>query len=207
MPSKTFLNLPLEKQANLLNAAKREFAKNSFNMASINQIIRDAEIPRGSFYMYFVDKEDLYYYILNKYRMTLFERVKYHLKEQKGDFIKVWEILYDEIINYCTASENVDLFKNIFLNMHYATEKKMLLKPPIEEITRGQNELLILISKDLYQSSNDSELMDAFGLVMMITTTSIVYTFMNKEIAIGERTTFKRRLNIIKYGLYKESEN
>ena len=51
MPSSTFLNLPAEKQEKLLKAATREFSHRPFNEASINQIIKEAGIPRGSFYM------------------------------------------------------------------------------------------------------------------------------------------------------------
>ena len=64
MPSSTFLNLPAEKQEKLLEAATREFTRRPFNEASINQIIKDAGIPRGSFYMYFTDKEDLFRYLV-----------------------------------------------------------------------------------------------------------------------------------------------
>ena len=72
MPSSTFLNLPAEKQEKLLEAATREFSHKPFNEASINQIIKEAGIPRGSFYMYFQDKEDLFRYLLKGYVDQLF---------------------------------------------------------------------------------------------------------------------------------------
>ena len=50
MPSATFANLPAQKQERLLEAATREFSRRPFSEASINQIIKDAGIPRGSFY-------------------------------------------------------------------------------------------------------------------------------------------------------------
>ena len=68
MPTATFLNLPKEKQTKILNAAKHEFGKNSVEEASVKNIVTEAEIPRGSFYAYFHDKEDLYHYILEEYR-------------------------------------------------------------------------------------------------------------------------------------------
>ena len=67
MPSATFLNLAQEKQEKLLEAATREFSSRPYNEASINQIIKDAGIPRGSFYMYFQDKEDLFRYLMSGY--------------------------------------------------------------------------------------------------------------------------------------------
>ena len=53
MPKQTFYKLPQEKQERILAAAKREFTQVRYSDASINQIIRDAGIPRGSFYQYF----------------------------------------------------------------------------------------------------------------------------------------------------------
>ena len=66
LPSSTFLNLAPEKQEKLLSAAVREFTERPYNEASINRIVREAGIPRGSFYMYFRDKEDLFHYLMEE---------------------------------------------------------------------------------------------------------------------------------------------
>ena len=88
MPSKTFLNLPKDKQKTLIEAAEREFSRVDFFSSSINQIIQDAGISRGSFYMYFEDKEDLYFYVLEKHVYTLYCRFLKYLDENAGDFIQ-----------------------------------------------------------------------------------------------------------------------
>lgn len=66
MPKKTFFNLSDEKRRRIVDAALQEFAAHSFNEASINQIIKYADIPKGSFYQYFTNKEDLYLYFLGE---------------------------------------------------------------------------------------------------------------------------------------------
>ena len=53
MPKETFYRLPDEKRERIMAAAEREFLENSFEAASINRIIKEAAIPRGSFYQYF----------------------------------------------------------------------------------------------------------------------------------------------------------
>ncbi len=65
MPTSTFFNLPEEKKKRILNSAIAEFAAKTYDEANIASIIRNAEIPRGSFYQYFADKKDLYKYILD----------------------------------------------------------------------------------------------------------------------------------------------
>ena len=64
MPSATFFNLSEEKKKKLINAATHEFSIHILEEVSINQIIKNASIARGSFYMYFKDKNDLYKYLL-----------------------------------------------------------------------------------------------------------------------------------------------
>jgi TetR/AcrR family transcriptional regulator len=66
MPKDTFLNLPEEKQNKIFDAAVEEFSARRFSEASINQIVKNAGIARGSFYQYFADKEDLYLYMITE---------------------------------------------------------------------------------------------------------------------------------------------
>jgi AcrR family transcriptional regulator len=65
MPKSLFFKLDETKRARITEAALIEFSSNIYNEASINQIIKTADISRGSFYKYFEDKEDLYYYMVH----------------------------------------------------------------------------------------------------------------------------------------------
>ena len=67
MPSATFYNLPEEKRERLLRAAREEFSRVPYESASVNRIIQSAGIPRGSFYMYFTDKEELFGHLMDSY--------------------------------------------------------------------------------------------------------------------------------------------
>jgi TetR/AcrR family transcriptional regulator len=64
MPKETFFNLSEEKKQKIFDAAVFEFSKRRFSEASINQIIKNAGISRGSFYQYFENKEDIYLHML-----------------------------------------------------------------------------------------------------------------------------------------------
>lgn len=97
MPSNTFLNLPEDKQTRLMDAASREFAAKPYNEASINQIIRDAGIPRGSFYMYFQDKEELFRYLVRGYVEQLLMVLEEALLRQGGDVFAAMRSLFDYV--------------------------------------------------------------------------------------------------------------
>lgn len=65
MPKDTFFNLSEEKRNRIIDAAVKEFKEYSFDASSINRIIENGEISKGSFYQYFEDKEDLYEHIID----------------------------------------------------------------------------------------------------------------------------------------------
>ena len=85
MPSDTFFRLPEEKREKLIAAAREEFAHTPYEAVSINRIIRQAKIPRGSFYMYFEGKEALFRYVLTLYIEQISETVVAELEHRKGD--------------------------------------------------------------------------------------------------------------------------
>ncbi|HZW04437.1 MAG TPA: TetR/AcrR family transcriptional regulator, partial [Anaerolineaceae bacterium] len=64
MPLTTFFNLPETKRQKILDYAIAEFAQYDYDSASISRIVARAGIAKGSLYQYFVDKRDLYHYLL-----------------------------------------------------------------------------------------------------------------------------------------------
>lgn len=97
MPSNTFLNLPADKQTRLMDAASREFSAKPYNEVSINKIIQDAGIPRGSFYMYFQDKEELFRYLVHGYVEQLLMVLEESLLRQGGDLFAALRTLLDYV--------------------------------------------------------------------------------------------------------------
>jgi len=76
MPKQTFLNLPEEKRQAVVRAAIDEFADYGFEASSINRIVANSGISKGSFYQYFEDKMDVFRYlmdILAKEKMEFFK--------------------------------------------------------------------------------------------------------------------------------------
>lgn len=76
MARSRFDNLDVEKQEAILAAAAEEFAERGYEGASLNQIIEDARISKGSLYYYFEDKEDLF--------LTVWRRAIERLMEDVG---------------------------------------------------------------------------------------------------------------------------
>ncbi len=70
MVKQGFLNLTVDEQNKIIDAALDEFVDKDFETASLNNIITKAGISKGSMYHYFANKEDLYLFIINQIMKT-----------------------------------------------------------------------------------------------------------------------------------------
>ncbi len=99
MPTATFFRLPEEKRKRLIDACWGELTRARFTEVSINRIIAAAHIPRGSFYQYFEDKEDLIRYLLEDLRGYFITLLRNILMESKGDLFALPLMAYDRFIS------------------------------------------------------------------------------------------------------------
>lgn len=60
-----FLNLDMEKQDRIINAAMKEFAQKGFDKASTNEIVKEAEISKGLLFHYFQNKKQLFLFLFD----------------------------------------------------------------------------------------------------------------------------------------------
>lgn len=66
MPTERFLKLNLSKRKRIEDALIKEMMKHPYEHLNLSNVIRDADISRGSFYQYFINKNDFYFYILSQ---------------------------------------------------------------------------------------------------------------------------------------------
>lgn len=60
-----FYGIDAEKQERIINAALKEFARSGYEKASTNEIVREADISKGSLFHYFNNKKELYLFLLD----------------------------------------------------------------------------------------------------------------------------------------------
>ena len=98
MPTSTFYRLPEEKRGRLMKEVWREFTRVPYTEASINRIIFGAKIPRGSFYQYFLDKNDLYFYLIDLIRDRFLVLLDEVMVRTQGDLFTLPELLFTELV-------------------------------------------------------------------------------------------------------------
>jgi AcrR family transcriptional regulator len=73
MPSQTFYNLPDDKKNRIIEAITDELGLHTYEHINIQNIIKQAKIPRGSFYQYFEDKDDMFDFFLSHIKNLKFQ--------------------------------------------------------------------------------------------------------------------------------------
>lgn len=109
MPKQTFDKLPQEKQERILAAAKKEFTQVRYSDASINQIVKEAGIPRGSFYQYFEDKKDIFLCFLQDYKKEMLNGFARYIHERSGDLMGALDMFMADFIEeaYCDPTRGI----------------------------------------------------------------------------------------------------
>lgn len=82
-----FNALEPEKRQRIINAAIEEFAQNGYEKASTNEIIKAAQISKGSLFNYFNSKKDLYLFLF-EYIGSVIEKIYDEVDVNQTDFLE-----------------------------------------------------------------------------------------------------------------------
>ncbi len=199
MAKQTFLNLPEDKRNMVVSALKKEFSRVPLKDALVSNIIIDAKIPRGSFYQYFSDIEDAFYYIIGEYSKDIKRKLLEYLEKNKGDIILSYRELYLYILNVIDNPDDNEYFENIFLNMNYEIEK--MFTPNFND---GLN--LILNHVDISKLNISSKfglgyILDIIESIMM---TNIIQSYKRNLSKEKNKEIFERELALVCAGILKK---
>lgn len=168
MPKETFYRLPDEKRERIMVAAEREFLENSFEAASINRIIKEAAIPRGSFYQYFEDKKDIFLYIVSTHKNEAFGFVESFIKDSDGDVFSFMRKAIDFMIS-AECSEKVEGMKRIFSQPWvFDMIVSDTMKGKQEEANTPKGIMFKYIDKNQLNVENDDELIALINIFASI---------------------------------------
>jgi AcrR family transcriptional regulator len=133
MPTKTFLSLPKEKRIRILKAAKKEFSRVPLERSIIANIVKDADIPRGSFYQYFENVEDLFIYLLHYMYGIDKRKFAQYLEQTDNDVYEALKIKFSHTIDKLTIAENRQFRLNVMTTVFNENSLYDSLIPQIVE--------------------------------------------------------------------------
>jgi Transcriptional regulator len=126
MPKELFFTIEGEKRNRIIDASIKEFSSHLYNEASINQIIQEADISRGSFYKYFEDKDDLYFFIINQIiNSTARAFLSDYTKTKSTDVFSTLKALFVFNLKMISEEKYKEFFENLYLSMDYNIQQKL----------------------------------------------------------------------------------
>ncbi|MGD7045674.1 TetR/AcrR family transcriptional regulator [Jeotgalibacillus proteolyticus] len=198
MPKLTFYNLSDDKKQTLIDSAKKEFSRAPLSEASISNIIKSAGISRGSFYQYFEDKEDVFFYLLNEQTKQRKSDFLLSLAENNGDLFGSMVTLFTSVLQ---NEEDSNFLKNSFLNMTHKIENSFAGMISDSDRTENFKKLNALINKDNLNVENDKELYHLLQIVIAVTFRSIVEKF-SRDLSFEEAlSNYQMEIHLLKKGL------
>ncbi len=200
MPKDTFFNLDEAKKAKIIKAAKSEFLNNPLRKARVSNIVNVASIPRGSFYQYFEDLDDLYYFIVEEVFTEIFD-AGFLYSEMTDDLFEFAKISFDfDYRGFKKESRHkymTNVFQSIAGNVEYLELFNGKRIKYIEDILDRLD-----LSKIKYKKREEHIKM--YQMIQDLKISVIKKTMLNsltKEEAFAE---FEWYLDILKNGLLKE---
>lgn len=161
-----------KKEVDLIQAAYRLFLTKGSENTSIDDIVKRAGVAKGTFYLYFKDKNELIdKIIMNSSGEIILKVYTKHVEKQYAKFEDLVIAVLDEIIEL--LRKNTALLSLIHRNVTWTLYKKALRKESGES-------LLDLLKKDeKYYNRNSNVSDDSFEkrmFIMLEMTTSMAYT-------------------------------
>lgn len=204
VPKQTFFNLPEDKKNKLIESAELEFTRVPLFEASIANIIKTAGIPRGSFYQYFEDKEDLYFYILDgKLKKAKVGFINL-LKKHNGDLIKAFMEMYYRILVAIPDEEEKNFLKNAILHTSHRVESSFASMIDANIDNQEFKEIIGLINKDSLNMNEDKELLQIFKIISALAFHNFIEKILKGLSDDEAMETFTLRMDLIKQGISKK---
>lgn len=206
MIKQTFYNLSEEKRERIINAIKKEFASLPSEKVSINSIVKEAQISRGSFYQYFDDKVDLVEIVIKEVMDGVSSIFLQSLEENERDIFAALSELFDRLVISVTESDKKDLIINVITSVKtndslFSEYMKTRMKGPKHE------PFVNIVDNCMFKNQDEAYMEVVMEMLMQILVTSFFDVFaLHKDVA-KVRLKYLRKIDIVKYGVMKTNSN
>jgi len=106
-----------ERRQELIDAAIEEFGEKGYENASLNNILKEAGISKGTFYYHFDNKEDLYMYLISIFidEKKSFFALNVKAEDFNKDIFELLKILTQAGLEFAKQSPSISKFSESFM--------------------------------------------------------------------------------------------
>ena len=207
MISPTFQNLKEDKKNRIIDAALAEFSARPFNEASITNIVKNADISRGSFYQYFGNKENIYKYLVSYLYTKHREDLIHILIENDGELYPSLLEFYDKYIDDLFNSEYFAFYKNTFRYVnHYLIGDEGVLSVQNQSTNREEQrkQFMTIVKMDDLKANSSQEVLEYIYFLVNTIHYMVLDGFVN-NLPINEiKDRSTRAVDWLYYGIKKD---
>jgi AcrR family transcriptional regulator len=206
MPTKTFLNLSEKKRQKIVDAAIKELSSVPFEKTSINKIIKDAGISRGSFYMYFEDKYDLTLYLFMQTKDFIINQAKAISFSVSGELDEFMIQLHDMLYDYYMQDEYRNFLKNVVTYYQGRPESELKSMKGMFPLEDEAFKLSKILNKEQFTNQDSDFIIKVINLSVMILRNTMFIAFMMNYTKEQSHNLLKQNIDILKNG-YRRAKN
>lgn len=203
MIKQTFYNLPEHKRQRVINAVVDEFANAESDKVSINHIVQNADISRGSFYQYFDDKLDLVEVLIKSFIDKGIDDVRRAIVSSDGDIFYTFECMYDVIVRFSEDEKQKRVLKNLISNVR---ANNNLVSDYIIKRYKGIESLINItdeFSRKGFRFKSDEDMILLQQILTSVLKNAIYNYYVFDADAEETKKRYLRKLYIIKHGAMK----
>ncbi|NLK70059.1 MAG: TetR/AcrR family transcriptional regulator [Clostridiales bacterium] len=204
MPTSTFLNLPPKKHKKIIAAIKNELARVPFDKVSINKIVQEAGISRGSFYQYFEDKTDMLNYILSDYYTQMLWDIKKSLRDNNGDIFKMFGDILDFTIQFVDKEKINGFCNNLFSDIKIIADI-FSKHSPCTTIIEAYNSIKDDVNLDLLELNSKTDFLHMFEILLSVSRDAVVELFLDTSEYEAIKAKYLNKLELLKRGFQRRS--
>lgn len=203
MIKQTFYNLPETKRERIYQAIKTEFDRVPLDKISINSIIKEANISRGSFYQYFDDKGDLYDIFADRIMDSIKECFTNTLVKYKGDLFATMEEVMSQHFTKVSQPKAKSQMQKFVPGV--SVNSKSILDRICERSITYFNELIPNIDTRKFSFDNSPEDIRILFEMLMSISKNAIFDVLFMDIDTDEAIKIlNKKLKIIKNGCLKK---
>ena len=202
MPTERFYRLPKEKADTIKKAAVEEFKRVPPEEVSINKIIQNADISRGSFYTYFEDKNDLFGWLMGDFIKNYRQFYVTALEKNGGDLWDVFDRVLIHTIEWVDEQGLVEIVGNMMKGNKFSEQFHCDLSQDcmMEEENRSYAELLYRRMDPKCCTLNLEEFQELLGMHVASLVIALRLHFANNANLEMIQAAYRRRMKILRYG-------
>lgn len=143
----------IQRQESIIYAARELFYQKGYQMTTMEEIAEKAELSKGTLYLYFDNKDELYISVISEGFRILEKRLQ-SIMESGGDVLWKGREIYYAFINHCLVNKEHFRITQYFISILSESQTTSISRDLIESVHR-QNQVMLDAVAELVREGKD----------------------------------------------------